>query len=964
MKGDETMTVLLEDISQIRKALENNKLIIFVGAGVSANSNLPTWKELVNKFAKKLNIPINSISNDDFLKIAQYMFEANSELYYEIINGTLNIEAKSNPINDMILEILPNHIITTNYDKLLESSTNVNVNSYNVVSNDQELLTSSNDHYILKMHGDIENINQIVLKEDDYLNYSSDRILTETYIKSLLVDHTFLFIGYSLNDYNLKLIMSWIEFLSTKENVKDVRHKNFIFNANQVEDYEEKYWINKNLKIITGSKISEELLEKYSSNEITHIDGKKLYTFLRLIKEENAELELENLSSVLLQRYKSYQKVEFIYSHDLLNISGIKNYTLIDNQLLLHDEKIFLTWEKLLKENKIIKYWGKSGIRLVVLHGNNKVIKIDKSTENQNDCEVLTKLISFNYGEVSRLIETIEISENRKYYYKSQLNINSEEVENYFTRSMSSIGEGLSNWEIAILKYNQFLYRRTLNPFGSLKNESIKYVNFWMKNEKKAYQYLYNLIEKGKDFQKLEKIAELLIKVENIYDNPPAFTTEPYGNIFQIQNIVYEHFNFIKLNGILVDHFSETISLFEYYNKALLKTQTIIQDHAMDYGFGTRASIRNYEWNQLDIYVFVYYGVYKNMQSYILNNNIQNISLEKDIDIIELFADFSNSLLYTLDLGSDNLTKKFKNFTLMLSKVQLTDEQKKKLQIPILKLISDNTFLHYLEYNNETRYFMELLHLIINQGIKLNAIDLIMILYNLPQESFTSRLVLGFISEIKKKKMEIDVDDFEKRIEIVMSQLPNDATKLLWLKNIFPLLKEDFFISNLTILNNYIINLNIDLVIYLKELELLEQEVIQKLKDNYYRIIDNSQKFQENGASSIPDPIETSIAECIILYIHKVFKDLLFLEDKIELSDHLHFILEPSNFDYSKIEPRNYMWGNLFRHKQCLDNILLYGRNELKQIIGENIKLGVASENEKIIFYRYLVEDDEVWTMT
>ena len=35
----------------IRKAMNNNKLVIFVGAGVSANSGLPSWKDLVNELS-------------------------------------------------------------------------------------------------------------------------------------------------------------------------------------------------------------------------------------------------------------------------------------------------------------------------------------------------------------------------------------------------------------------------------------------------------------------------------------------------------------------------------------------------------------------------------------------------------------------------------------------------------------------------------------------------------------------------------------------------------------------------------------------------------------------------------------------------------------------------------------------------------------------------------------------------
>ena len=45
----------IESLKYIRKAQENNQLVIFVGAGVSANSNIPSWKNLVREIAEEIN---------------------------------------------------------------------------------------------------------------------------------------------------------------------------------------------------------------------------------------------------------------------------------------------------------------------------------------------------------------------------------------------------------------------------------------------------------------------------------------------------------------------------------------------------------------------------------------------------------------------------------------------------------------------------------------------------------------------------------------------------------------------------------------------------------------------------------------------------------------------------------------------------------------------------------------------
>ena len=59
---------------QIKKAVEDDNLILFVGAGVSANSNLPNWGELINSFSTELKTAGNDIEQEDYLKVAQYYY--------------------------------------------------------------------------------------------------------------------------------------------------------------------------------------------------------------------------------------------------------------------------------------------------------------------------------------------------------------------------------------------------------------------------------------------------------------------------------------------------------------------------------------------------------------------------------------------------------------------------------------------------------------------------------------------------------------------------------------------------------------------------------------------------------------------------------------------------------------------------------------------------------------------------
>lgn len=57
----------------IQNSSKNNKLIIFVGAGVSANSGIPVWTSIINKIKKKIDI---NKEENDYPKIAQYYYNS------------------------------------------------------------------------------------------------------------------------------------------------------------------------------------------------------------------------------------------------------------------------------------------------------------------------------------------------------------------------------------------------------------------------------------------------------------------------------------------------------------------------------------------------------------------------------------------------------------------------------------------------------------------------------------------------------------------------------------------------------------------------------------------------------------------------------------------------------------------------------------------------------------------------
>lgn len=289
-------------LENIKEALNNEKLVIFVGAGISKNSNVPTWGHIVRKYARKLNYTQclschfktdnceetckhkYYFSTDEYIKIPQYFYSLdksnNHENYYQILKDAFYKDYKPNILNDLIASLNPEHIITTNYDHLLDNY------QYEVITNDGDLLKAKSHHYLIKMHGDIDDIKHIIFKEDDYLNFSHTHSLIELYIKSLLIDHTFLFVGYSLNDYNLKMFLSWIDYLGHEKKVRDNMHANYLITNDILPDqnYLISYYQQKNIQVINLNDLDEELIQESLTVPLEQEIGRKTYVCLKYLK--------------------------------------------------------------------------------------------------------------------------------------------------------------------------------------------------------------------------------------------------------------------------------------------------------------------------------------------------------------------------------------------------------------------------------------------------------------------------------------------------------------------------------------------------------------------------------------------------------------------------------------------------------------------------------------------------------
>ncbi|EOS38297.1 SIR2 family protein [Lachnospiraceae bacterium 29-91] len=283
-----TIKEFYERIEDLRTALEREKLVIFVGAGVSRNSKLPTWGQMVQVFAERIGYPsIERLAMEEYIRIPQYFYcmdesEGHSE-YYKILRELIPADAKANILDELIVSLHPRHLVTTNYDNLLDQI----AEDYEVIREDKQLLKGTANQYLIKMHGDIAQAEKLIFKEEDYLYYSETHRLMEVFLKSLLIDHVFLFVGYSLNDYNLKTFVSWIEYIAQEMKVKDGMHKNYFLSSSvhAEKDYLQKYYEGKGLEVINLYNLPPEVKMRAEQLPLEEDLGRRAYAVLELLKK-------------------------------------------------------------------------------------------------------------------------------------------------------------------------------------------------------------------------------------------------------------------------------------------------------------------------------------------------------------------------------------------------------------------------------------------------------------------------------------------------------------------------------------------------------------------------------------------------------------------------------------------------------------------------------------------------------
>lgn len=201
--------MLLKDIPYaLIESFAEKRLILFVGAGISVGSGLPPGRELAFQLQ-------NELFKNRFDDVRPSP-EAPPPL--EIVAQRYQIAFGRQKLNDFLLRtfhkdgLLPNeahktaarlftHIITTNFDALLEDAVKEQGRYPIVVVRDLQLpnISIPDRTIIYKLHGEISTPDRIVITQRDYTRVPlTDGIRNE--LRAMLSTKGVVFVGYSLGD--------------------------------------------------------------------------------------------------------------------------------------------------------------------------------------------------------------------------------------------------------------------------------------------------------------------------------------------------------------------------------------------------------------------------------------------------------------------------------------------------------------------------------------------------------------------------------------------------------------------------------------------------------------------------------------------------------------------------------------------------------------------------------------------
>lgn len=187
---------------ELTRAIKENKLVVFVGAGVSVGkpTKLPSFTELVHYIADETEFSFDEKTNhhDSFLGKLEHN---GIDVKWKTAEYIISKKAKPNELHKSIINLFGTkhviRIVTTNYDHMLEKT----LKKKTIPIHNTPALPLGNDFEgIVHIHGNQSDPKHMILTDSDFGNAYLLEGYATRFLSKLFSEYTVLLIGYSYGD--------------------------------------------------------------------------------------------------------------------------------------------------------------------------------------------------------------------------------------------------------------------------------------------------------------------------------------------------------------------------------------------------------------------------------------------------------------------------------------------------------------------------------------------------------------------------------------------------------------------------------------------------------------------------------------------------------------------------------------------------------------------------------------------
>ncbi len=253
-------------------SIARRRSVLFLGSGISANSqnadgkNPATWDAFLRQVLKNQSSKIGSHETEilELLNKEKYLLAC--ELIVDLIGQTeFGEEAQEEfrrpgylpaEIHKTIYSLDSRLVITPNVDKIYDECALTESHSSAVVKKyydaDLAKYLRTNDYLVIKAHGTVDETSRMIFTHKQYSNARCNNTSFYKLLDSLILTHTFIFLGCGINDPDIELTLENANFL-----YEGCPPHYFVTSEGSISENMQKVLLaNRNIEIITYKNIS------------------------------------------------------------------------------------------------------------------------------------------------------------------------------------------------------------------------------------------------------------------------------------------------------------------------------------------------------------------------------------------------------------------------------------------------------------------------------------------------------------------------------------------------------------------------------------------------------------------------------------------------------------------------------------------------------------------------------------